>query len=57
MTDTNDAGLSVVKGIYEALQIDDEWSTWSGRGFEWWGIYASLVTVISASGAFSSMDP
>jgi hypothetical protein len=37
MTETNDIGLIVVKSIYDALQIDEEWSTWDGRGFEWWG--------------------
>jgi hypothetical protein len=37
MTNNTDIGLDVVKGIYDALQIDDEWSAWDGRGFEWWG--------------------
>lgn len=37
MVEHIDTGLNVVKGIYDGLQIDEEWSTWDGRGFEWWG--------------------
>ena len=37
MTETNDTGLDTVKAIHAALQIDEEWSAWNGRGFEWWG--------------------
>lgn len=33
---SGDAGLDVLKGIFELLKIDDEWSSWSERGFEWW---------------------
>jgi hypothetical protein len=37
MTDVNDVGLNVVHGIFKLLEIDDKWSRWNGRGFEWWG--------------------
>jgi hypothetical protein len=37
LNETNDTGLDAVKGIHEALQIDEAWSSWDGRGFEWWG--------------------
>jgi hypothetical protein len=35
--ETFDAGLEVVKGVFNTLEIDDEWSEWNDRGFEWWG--------------------
>lgn len=31
-----DPGVQAVRDIYEALQIDAEWSTWHDRGFTWW---------------------
>lgn len=31
-----DPGLEAVVSIFDALSIDDEWSTWEGRGFTWW---------------------
>jgi hypothetical protein len=37
MIEANDIGLDAVKGIHDALKIDDEWSSWDDRGFEWWG--------------------
>lgn len=33
----SDLGLTVIKNIYEGLEIDDEWSSEIPRGFEWWG--------------------
>ncbi|MFP6734850.1 MAG: hypothetical protein VB959_13540 [Rhodospirillales bacterium] len=37
MNSTGDTGLEVVKNIFDGLQIDEQWSNWNGRGFEWWG--------------------
>lgn len=37
MSGTNDIGFNSVKGIHDALKVDDEWSSWDGRCFEWWG--------------------
>lgn len=32
----SDPGLRVVRSVFDALQIDEEWSTWDDRGFTWW---------------------
>lgn len=32
----SDPGLSVVRSVFDALQIDEEWSAWEDRGFIWW---------------------
>jgi hypothetical protein len=37
MVEHTDTGFETVKAIHKALQIDEEWSAWRGRGFEWWG--------------------
>ncbi len=31
-----DAGLRTVHDIFEQLQVDEQWSQWSDRGFTWW---------------------
>jgi hypothetical protein len=31
-----DAGVGVLRDVFDALQIDDEWSEWTDRGFMWW---------------------
>jgi hypothetical protein len=33
---SDDAGTQTVREVFEALQIDADWSTWSDRGFTWW---------------------
>ena len=33
----DDLGTSVVREIYSILKIDEEWSHWGSRGFDWWG--------------------
>jgi hypothetical protein len=32
-----DLGLRIVRQVFEALQVDREWSSDSRRGFTWWG--------------------
>ena len=31
-----DVGIRTVRDVFQGLQVDDEWSTWSDRGFTWW---------------------
>jgi hypothetical protein len=31
-----DPGVRVLHEVFEALQIDDDWSEWTERGFTWW---------------------
>lgn len=31
-----DPGFACLRWLFEALQIDDEWSEWAGRSFRWW---------------------
>jgi len=37
MSDSSDAGDDLVKGTFQQLKIDDEWSISIERGFTWWG--------------------
>jgi hypothetical protein len=37
MPGSDDPGLRVVRHVYQTMQIDAGWSTWSPRGFTWWG--------------------
>jgi hypothetical protein len=37
MAKVDDIGLNVVQSVFKLLEIDDEWSNWDSRGFEWWG--------------------
>jgi hypothetical protein len=32
----SDPGLAVVNNVYDGMQIDDEWTEWTDRGFTWW---------------------
>jgi hypothetical protein len=32
----DDAGVRTARKVFEELQVDAEWSEWSGRGFTWW---------------------
>jgi len=37
LAENSDTGLEVIKNIFDGLQIDEQWSNWNARGFEWWG--------------------
>lgn len=32
----DDAGLQVVRASFEAMGVEEQWSTWEDRGFRWW---------------------
>jgi hypothetical protein len=32
-----DVGVTLARRVYDQMQIDEEWSVLSERGFEWWG--------------------
>jgi len=33
----DDLGTSIVREIHSILMIDEEWTNWEARGFDWWG--------------------
>ena len=36
MSDT-EAGLNIIRRIYQTCRVDAEWSVWDERGYTWWG--------------------
>ena len=34
--DNHDIGLEALKGVFARMRIDDQWSIWGARHFEWW---------------------
>ena len=40
----NDHGIQLVQKIFKDMNIDDEWSVETDRGFTWWGLqYAQRI--------------
>lgn len=33
----SEAGINIIRRIYQICQVDDEWSVWDKRGYAWWG--------------------